>query len=52
LSIVCPRQVVGFYDDELARVDGTWKYVRHAMRVRYMSDAPLPGTLIADHQRQ
>jgi len=38
-------QVVGFYDDELARIDGTWKYVRHTMRVRYMNDAPLPGTL-------
>jgi hypothetical protein len=38
-------QVVGFYDDELARVDGTWKYLRHAMRVRYMNDAPVPGEL-------
>jgi hypothetical protein len=38
-------QVVGFYDDDLARVDGTWKYKRHAMRVRYMNDAPLPGKL-------
>jgi hypothetical protein len=41
-------QVVGFYDDELAKIDGTWKYVRHAMRVRYMNDAPVLGKLIDD----
>jgi ketosteroid isomerase-like protein len=39
-------QVVGFYDDELVREDGAWKYARHAMRVQFMNDAPVEGRLV------
>jgi ketosteroid isomerase-like protein len=39
-------QIVGFYEDELARVGRAWRYTKHAMRVRFVNDAPMPGTIV------
>jgi hypothetical protein len=35
-------EAVGFHDDEVRKDDGTWRFVRRTLRVRYMASARCP----------
>jgi ketosteroid isomerase-like protein len=36
-------EAVGFYDDEVRKDDGTWRFIRRTLRVRYMGQREVPG---------